>query len=157
MITALRKLGIRQLEDRVRKVRSLAKEPPPRSGWLSAIREALGMTTSQLAVRQGVSRQAVAEQEHREVEGSITLSALRRAAAAMDCDLYYALVPRQPLPKLLMERARLVAARNLGRVAHSMALEEQSVSDVEFRRQVEDMAEDLVRETPQRLWDEPIK
>jgi predicted DNA-binding mobile mystery protein A len=112
------------------------------------------MSTSQLATRLQITRQGVADQERREVEGTITLTALRKAATAMDCDLYYAIVPRRPAGELLRERARQVAAEQLGRIAHSMRLEEQDVPGDEFEQQVEDLADQILREFPRNLWDE---
>ncbi len=154
MSTALKKLRIRQLEGRLAPVRELGATPRPPGGWLRAIRESLGMSARQVAERQGVSRQAIAEQESREAEGSITLSALRRAAEAMGCDLFYVVVPQLPMPELLRQRARAVVAKNLGRVAHSMGLEDQAVSDEEFEQQVEDMAEELLSDLPRSFWDD---
>jgi len=54
---------------------------PPR-GWVKAIREALGMTTRQLASRIGVGQSRVVDIEKGEMTGSITLDSLQRAARA---------------------------------------------------------------------------
>jgi len=115
------------------------------------------MSASQLAARLQVTRQAVADQERREVDGTITLAAMRKAAGAMGCDLYYAVVPRQPISDMLRARAREVAARRLRGVAHSMSLEEQTVPDQESERQVEDLADQIVRDLPRDLWTEPTR
>lgn len=155
MNTALKKLRARQLEARAEPIRTLAETPPPRGGWLRTVRQTLGMSTSQVAARLGISRQGVADQERREVEGTITLAALRRAAEASECDLYYAIVPRRPTEEILRERARRIAAEQIGRVAHSMRLEEQDVPGHELQRQVEDLADQILREMPRSLWDEP--
>jgi len=154
MNTALKKLRIRQLEARVEPIRDLAKAPAPRGGWLRTVRQALGMSTSQVATRLRITRQGVADQERREAKGTITLAALRKAAGALDCELYYAVVPRRPTGGLLRERARQVATRQLGRIAHSMSLEEQDVPGDEFRQQVEDLADQILREFPRSIWDE---
>jgi predicted DNA-binding mobile mystery protein A len=113
------------------------------------------MSSSQVAARLGITRQGVADQERREVDGTITLAALRKAATAMDCDLYYAIVPRRPADELLRERARRIAAEQLGRIAHSMRLEDQDVPGGEFQQQIEDLAEQILREMPRSIWDEP--
>ena len=68
---------------------------PPR-GWLRAIREALGMTTGQMAKRLGVSQPRVIALEKDEQRGAVTLETLRRAAEALDCTLVYALAPTSP-------------------------------------------------------------
>ena len=53
--------------------------PPPR-GWVRAIRDALGMTGVQFARRLGIRPQSVAALEQSEVNESIQLKTLRRAA-----------------------------------------------------------------------------
>src|ERR1044072_5621234 len=83
-------------------VASLAR--PPR-GWIKAIREALGMTTAQLAQRLGVAQPSAVGIEKAEASKTITLATLERAARALDCTLVYALVPRKPLHTLVNERA----------------------------------------------------
>ncbi|HZZ37352.1 MAG TPA: helix-turn-helix domain-containing protein, partial [Caulobacteraceae bacterium] len=60
-------------------MRSLPRVRPPK-GWLRAVRDALGMTTKQLARRLGVSQPRVVALEKGEVDESVTLTSLRRAA-----------------------------------------------------------------------------
>jgi transcriptional regulator with XRE-family HTH domain len=66
----------------------------PAAGWLRTVREALGLTLADLAKRLGNSPPAVRSFEQAEAEDRITLASLRRAAAAMGCDVIYVLVPR---------------------------------------------------------------
>jgi len=147
-------LRMRQVEERVAPLREAAKQPVPKSGRIKAMRQALSMSTSQLASRLGVSRQAVRDLEIREVDGGVTLSALKRAADAMECDILYALVPRKPIMEVLEDRARAIATERLGRISHSMHLEAQGVSSEEFDREVEDLAALILREMPRELWSE---
>ena len=63
------------------------------------------MNKTQLAKRRGVTSQSLAELEGAELRGAITLNRLRKAAAALDCDLVYALVPKKPLETLVSEQA----------------------------------------------------
>ncbi len=156
MHTPLKLLRVRQIDDRTRPWRQLRKQAPPRGGWIRAIRQALGMTTSQLAARLRVTRQAVLDLERREAEGSVTLSALRRAANAMECDLLYAVVPRQPVKDILWSRARAVAAKRLERIAHSMHLEDQTVPSEEYNQQVEDLTAEIMRNFPRELWSKEV-
>jgi len=155
METRLKRLRIRQLDQRTQSWQALHPKPPPRGGWLKTIRSGLGMSTTQLASRLKISRQAVADQEQREVDGTITLAALQKAAAAMECDLLYAIVPRRPISEMVQLRAREVAARRLKDVAHSMSLEEQAVPQEEFERQVDDLTDEIIRDLPRDLWAEP--
>lgn len=156
MHTALKRLRIRQLEERTLPWRTIDPASPPRSGWIRAVRTALGMSTSQLASRLSITRQAIADLERREVDGTVTLAALRKAAEAMECDLLYAVVPRQPVREMIRARARALATERLKRVAHSMHLEDQSVPQAEFDRQVEDLADQIIEEFPRDLWTESV-
>lgn len=135
-------------------LRDLRQQTParPRRGWLRAIRTALGMTSGQLARRLGTSQSSVIEYEKREAAGTITLATLRRAAAAMDCDLVYAVVPRRPLREIVEDQATVVARRKLESVAHSMKLEDQGVSDNAMQRQVQDLARKLIAQRRGELW-----
>src|SRR5262249_45646926 len=116
-------LARKQLDRRLApllKAEALAR--PPR-GWIRAIRDALGMTTAQLAHRIGVSQPRVVRLEKSEIEDSVTLATLRQAAEALDCALVYAFLPKQPLEELVRERARQLAEKQLARTHHSMRLE----------------------------------
>src|ERR1700676_5160497 len=106
--------------------------PAPRSsspvrGWIKAVREALGMTTAQLAKRLGVKQHYVVAIEQSEAKGTIELATLRRVAEALDCNLVYALIPNKPLEATLRERARAFVRRRRAPVEHSMLLEHQKV------------------------------
>lgn len=124
---------------------------PPR-GWIKAIREALGMTTAQLASRIGVSQPRAVEIEKAEQQGAITLDTLERAARALDCRLVYALVPRQPLEDMVTERARNLARKRLAVTGHHMALEAQAISDVDAREQFEQLLRQIIDKGGSELW-----
>lgn len=149
----LRSLQLRQVEEKLRPWHSLPKTPPPR-GWVRTIREALGMSVPQLARRLRVTRQTIADLERREIEGSTTLAALRKAANAMNCDVVYAIVPRRDLNALLENQARQRASSEVKKVAHTMRLEAQDVDAAETQRLIDDSVANLL-ENPRMLWDTP--
>src|SRR5580658_7650966 len=95
-----------RLDPRLQRLRPLAGEARPHRGWIRAIRDALGMSSAELATRLGVSQQAVADLERSEAQDTIKLETLRRAADALDCDLAYVLVPRIPLEDEVRAQAR---------------------------------------------------
>jgi predicted DNA-binding mobile mystery protein A len=148
------KEAIRHLDKRFTTLRPFAKSSRPPKGWLRAIRDALGMTTAQLARRLNVSQPRITELEQSEVNGNVTLHTLQRAAEALGCRFVYALIPERPLAETVEKRAELVANRQLAAVQHSMSLEDQAVKDKKagdnLRRQFID---ELLRR-PARLWDE---
>ena len=124
---------------------------PPR-GWIRAIRDALGMTATDLGRRIGVSQAAVTQFEKGEKDGSITLKSLRSAAEALNCTLIYALVPRQSLEDLMRERASALADQQLARTHHTMSLENQALLPDDLKAERARLIEDILRDEPSRLW-----
>jgi predicted DNA-binding mobile mystery protein A len=110
------------------------------------------MSSTELAARIGVSQQTVAEFERSEVRDSIRLETLRRAAAGLDCDLVYFLVPRASLNEAVEAQALRKAAQLLEPLAHHSRLEDQAVSDADTGAQLAELAVEL---TDRRgLWTE---
>jgi predicted DNA-binding mobile mystery protein A len=149
----LRSLPMQQLDKTLSPWRSV---PPfrPSGGWLRAVRQALGMTTRQLAKSVGVTQAAVVDAERTEAKGDITLATLQRYAAALDCDLRYALVPKRPLEEVVEERADRIARDQVSRVRHSMALEDQLTSKEHLEREIADLRRKLLEGKRSRLWHE---
>jgi predicted DNA-binding mobile mystery protein A len=143
----------RALDLRLTLVRNWSVDRPPR-GWLRAIRDALGLTTKQLSKRLGVSQPRVVALEKGEMEETVTLASLRRAAEALDCKLVYAFVPNRPLVDTLRERAEKVADAQMARLHHTMRLENQALTMSDQRRQRDNLIDDLMRGSARRLWDE---
>lgn len=127
----------KSLDDRLGLLRPLARFAVPPKGWIRAIRDALGMSGSQLGHRLGIKAQSVQDLEKSEATGTIQLNSLRKAAEAMDCVLIYALVPKDSLEAMVERRARSLAIGALRRVSHSMALEDQQVDDKEFEARIQ--------------------
>jgi predicted DNA-binding mobile mystery protein A len=120
----------------------------PRSGWVRAIRDALGMPAAELARRLGVTHGAVLALERSEVEGVARLDSLRKASKALDCTLVYAFIPKHGLEATVRERAEDIVDENLSHVLQSMALEDQAAPVTPESR------EELVREVlnTRGLW-----
>jgi predicted DNA-binding mobile mystery protein A len=144
----------RILDNRLKYLRdSGALDRPPR-GWVKAIREALGMTTSQLAERLGVVQSRVPALEQAEAKKTVTLASLEKAANAMDCRLVYALVPRNSLENLVEDHARRKAKHRLQSISHSMALEAQSVAEADAEEQLKRLTRQLIEKAGSELWEE---
>jgi predicted DNA-binding mobile mystery protein A len=137
-----------RLDERVAQFGAAERFQPPSRGWIKAFREALGMTTAQLAKRMGVRQPSVVNLEMSEEKGSIELATLRRAAAALDCTLVYALIPNKPLETTIRERARAFLRRRRRPVEHTMLLEDQQVTDGLTDAQLDE----VLRETNPRLF-----
>jgi predicted DNA-binding mobile mystery protein A len=139
------------LEARFGDIRPVTRLKPPVRGWIKAIREALGMSSAQLAKRLNIRQPTVIAMEQSELKGTIQLETLRRIAGAMNCTLVYALVPNDPLETIVREQARKVAKRRLQSVEHSMLIEDQSVPAKDFEERIDALARDM---NPRALWDE---
>ncbi len=116
----------------------------PRSGWIRAIRGALGMSQTALGARLGTSRSAVNKLEHAELTGGITIAKLAEVATALNCSLVYALVPNTTIEETIQAEALRAAASTLGYAGRTMALEAQGVDPDRQREAVERFAQDLI-------------
>lgn len=138
----------RRLDAKLASLQPAARYVPPPTGWLRAVRDALGMAQSDLAARLGVSAQAVQQIEASERDDSIRLGTLRRAAAAMDCTVAYVLLPRTTLEDTVTAQARSVAAAEAEATERTMALEAQDATLPD--EVVSDVVDRLV--ASKRLW-----
>jgi predicted DNA-binding mobile mystery protein A len=148
------RLRIRQLDQSLASFRQLNAKQPPEGGWARAIRESLGMSQRQLAERMGVSKTTVYSAERNEARGAIKLESLEALADGLDCDLVYAFVPSESLEATLEKRAEEVAGKLVEAVSTSMELEEQGVPYEERRRQVAELALELLAKRPADFWDD---
>jgi predicted DNA-binding mobile mystery protein A len=129
----------------------------PQSGWIKAVRGALGMTTRELAARLGVQQSTITRLEEREVSGKVTLDVLSRAAEAMHCKLVYAIVPDDryaDLEEIVDEQARKVARQLVRRAEHSMRLEQQGSDSSHLAKQADALTEELKSRMDRRIWTE---
>lgn len=148
----IQRLARRQLDLRTAKMTTVSAEvfARPKAGWIRAVRDALGMSTRDLASRLGVTSMAISKLEASERAGTIGLETLSRAADALGCDVVYALVPRIPLEEQVRRQAEAVARAELSPVATTMALEDQSVDSETTESLLEDRIAELVNS--RALW-----
>ena len=126
----------------------------PSRGWLRAVREALGMTSKQFASRLGVKPPRITALEKDEMSGAVTIKKMQEAANALDCDFFYALIPRESLADTVRKRAESLAVKQLQRVSHSMLLESQQLSDYEQKKVFTSEVEKILRQMPRELWED---
>ena len=141
------------LDSRLDRLRPVSSAAVPAKGWIRAIRDALGMTAAELAGRMGVTQPTVAELETSEQQSRITLDSLQRAAAAMECQLVYALVPISSLDATVHAQARRNAIVHLDKVAHSSRLEGQEVDRDLLETQLQELSKRALEH--RGLWSEP--
>jgi predicted DNA-binding mobile mystery protein A len=111
MRSEFRNLRLKQLSRSLEQYQAARKVPRPSKGWIHAIRQALGVSSGELARRLRTSRQLPLQLEKGEAEDRITLKSLRAVANALDCDLVYALVPRAASMEELIENRVRAEAR----------------------------------------------
>ncbi len=150
-----RRLAVGRLDEyfQTLKAESGLSQQAPQRGWIRAIREALGMSAAQLAKRLGVSRGALYKLEEREASRSIGLKQLDRAANAMDCDVFYAMVPRDTLEQSIRSQSRKKAETQLYKANVSMGLEAEGVKDKRFAAAVSSSSSYTAALTDRYLWD----
>lgn len=143
------KLRRRQLDDKLGKMGAPSRLP---RGYIREIREALEMSSYQLAERMGVSQSTVKDLEASERNETISLKSLERAATALGCKLVYALVPDNSLEQIVTEQSRLRARQLSKTIFRTMALEQQTVKSSENEMLIEELAEDVLRKGKRELW-----
>lgn len=145
-------LLIKQLETSIASERE--RITPPVKGWIRTIRKALGMSATQLAKRLSVSKQAVANMERAETEGTLSLTTLHRAAEALDCHLKVVLVPKRPISEIVQDQAIKTATQLVKQSSHHMNLEAQGTKASFQRDQIQQVADELIRSHSKKIWDE---
>lgn len=145
----------RQLDQHINQLRSLDTYDRPSRGWIRSIREALGLTRSQLSQRLRVTPQNIENLEKAEEERNITLKSLEKVSEAMNCRLYYVLIPENSLENTVNQQILKKAQQIIGYVSHSMALEDQKTKDAELKRQISNLVDELKRKNNiSVIWDE---
>jgi predicted DNA-binding mobile mystery protein A len=147
-------LQIQQLENKMQAFATLQQVASPPTGWIKAVRTAIGMSLQQVSLRLSITKQSVQEMEKREKDGSITIKSLREAAKALDMQLVYGLVPMDGSLEALIERkAKQLATQIVLRTSNSMKLEEQENSWQRIEKAIEERTTLLKNEMPKALWD----
>jgi predicted DNA-binding mobile mystery protein A len=152
MIQQFENIQLYQLDRNLAAWQAVRTSGRPPLGWAKAIRQGLGMTALALGRRLGISQAGVAKLEKAEAEDRITLGSLRKLAEALNCEVHYALIPREPLESMIKNRAIELAKERLSMVSHSMALEGQQVSGQDRDKQVEFLALEILAGPRRDLW-----
>ena len=143
-----RVLQIRALDKKTSDLKSAKNIVSQPSAWIKTVREAIGMTVSQLAARLGVTQPRITKMESN--EDNLKLSTMKKAAEAMNCEFVYYFKPRTTFQNLVDEQAQKKAAEVLKTVNVNMALENQEIAEDEA---VKDFATDLINTKIKQIWD----
>ena len=147
-------LQLQQLNSKMLGFASLKQLAMPPTGWIKAIRTAIGMSMQQLGNKLNVFKQGIMDIEKREKVGSITIKSLREIARAMDMQLVYGFVPNDgALDALIEKRATELASQIVMRSANTMKLEDQANSKKRIETAIRERATAIKNEMPKILWD----
>ncbi len=126
----------------------------PPTGWIKAIRTAIGMSMQQLGNKLSISKQGIQDIEKREKEGSITIKSLKEIARALDMELVYGFVPKDgSLDALIDRKAKELATLIVLRTSNTMKLEDQGNTNKRIENAIKERAEKIKNEMPKILWD----
>jgi predicted DNA-binding mobile mystery protein A len=149
-----RDLIIKQLDQQLAGWKAISKYHRPKRGWVRTIRKALGMTGKQLAKKLQVNRSRIAKIEASEQFGAVTLRTLQETADALNCELVYALIPRESLQAILQKQAKKVAKQQIQRVTHTMKLEDQGINLKSQEELEQEYIQLLLSGALKYLWEE---
>ena len=151
-----RRLEVSRLDEYFQTLKSISglHQQVPARGWVRAMRDALGMSAAQLANRLGVSRAAVYQLEERESSRTVSLKQIDKAADAMDCDVFYTLVPRSTVEQTIRAQAKKNAETKLYDANLSMGLEAEGVRENKFATAVSSSSSLTEALTDRHLWKE---
>ena len=147
-------LQLQQLNNKMSSFATLKQVAIPPTGWIKAIRTAIGMSMQQLGNKLTVSKQAILDMEKREKDGSITIKSLKEIARVLDMELVYGFVPKDgSLDALIDRKAKELATQIVLRTSTTMKLEDQGNSDKRIQKAIEERAASIKNEMPKILWD----
>jgi predicted DNA-binding mobile mystery protein A len=144
----------KQLDELILSFLAGKQQVSPPSGWIQAVRLALGMSLRQLGERLGISASAVTNFEKRELAESISLATLKKTAQAMDMELVYYFKPRSgSISANLEKQAQKKAQEILTQSNQTMRLENQETNSLSQVLELERLTKDLLYRMPSQLWD----
>lgn len=146
------KLIREQLDQKLSPYKLLLSPTLPEKGWIRMMREALGMTTADLAKRTGIQQASLWRIENAELNGEFKLSTMRRIAEGLNMKFVYALMPESSLEAMVQEQAKKIARERLRRLETTMRLENQELSSEEQLKALKDMIDKLLIDESKDLW-----
>lgn len=155
VVMEIKELVIKQYRDMIdaasEKILNLTTPP---EGWLRVVRKALKMPPKVVLERAGIKKSELYRIEKAEVDGTLTLNKLKDTAAAMGCELHYAIIPNGSINSIIEDRARRHAIKILRNASVHMQLEDQVTAKEQIEFQIDKVTEKLIKEMPNWFWSE---
>ncbi|MBS1688008.1 MAG: mobile mystery protein A [Bacteroidetes bacterium] len=148
------RLAIKQIDKKISSIQAFETLHFQKEGWIRTLRNILNMSMEQLGRKMSITAQGVKKMEGREQERGITLKSLDDVAKAMDMKLVYGFIPIDgSLEQLIERKAKEMATRIIMRTSNTMKLENQQNSNEYQKAAIEELADELKRTIPGKLWD----
>ncbi len=148
------------IEKKINPWKKLRTQRRPSSGWLKAVRGALGINTRQLGKRCGVQHSSILKIEKSEVQNKASIESLKKLASAMNCQLVYAIVPKtgyNSLEEIINHQTQLLVRKLIEQADHTMRLEAQGTSSKEIQNQIRKLTDVLKDKMDPRIWEKSLK
>ena len=142
-----------QLDKKLAYLRDFSACGIPQSGWIRAIREALGLSSLQLGKRAGLDQSRVSRLESAEKTGNLKIASLQKIARGLGMRFVYGFVAEGTLEEMVNARAKEIALKRMKRLNDTMRLEKQGLSQEEQKKALDDMIEKILVEQPKDFWD----
>lgn len=116
------------------------------------VREALGMTQSQLAKRCGIRQSMIARLEN-DPSLDLRLSTIQKLARGLDCKLIARFAPEEEIEKVLDQKSLEAARKLIGLSKSTAGLEKQMPQDRYIELQVRDMQQKIREKRSSSIWE----
>lgn len=148
------KLIIDQIDRKIELLKGLKHLIIPPSGWVYAIRTALGMSLRQLGNNMNITAQSVKEIEDREKNGTVSINVLKQFASSLNMKFVYGFIPKaENLDKMIEQRAMEIATEIVNRTSISMGLEDQKNTPERIQKAIQEKTQEIKQGMPKYLWD----
>ncbi len=117
------------------------------------LRSALGMTQKQLAARIKCQQGDIAKLES-EHKADVQISTLKKAAAALNCDLILMMVPKSNIAEYIEAKSEQMARKLIAASSANMAMEIQKPNKNVIGAQIKDLKEDIIKHRRSLLWND---
>jgi predicted DNA-binding mobile mystery protein A len=148
------RLVLEQTDNKILQLRKVDNLVIPSSGWVYAIRKALGMSMRQLGNKMEITPQSVKEIEEREKNETISIKVLRQFGNSLGLKFVYGFIPKSgSLEEIIERRAYELAKEIVNRTSITMKLEDQENNQKRIQKAIREKAGEIKMEMPKYFWD----
>ncbi len=121
----------------------------PPAGWIKTISQALGMNSTQLAKKLGVSQPRIVEMEKNEI--NLKLSTMQKIADTLGCEFVYAFIPKTSFKEIRYKQAKKKAKIMLKEFNRIIPTKGEKALN---KALLDSIINDLFDAEKARIWDE---